>query len=88
MPKTNRYSNQSAEEPTSFLFFGALQYHGCHMKRLSLIVILLFIASPLFAQQPAPQQGKFKSLDRETGIVTITTAGRRHRVYDRIRKRC
>ncbi len=44
------------------------------MRQLRTILVLLFLSGPLLAQQSAPQRGKFKSLDRESGLVTITTA--------------
>jgi hypothetical protein len=43
------------------------------MRHLLTILVLLLLSKPLLAQQPAPQQGKFKSLDRKSGLVTITT---------------
>ena len=44
------------------------------MRGLPTLLVLLFLSAPLLAQQPAPRQGTFKSLDRESGVVTITTA--------------
>ncbi len=44
------------------------------MRQLRTILVLLFLSGPLLAQQSAPQRGKFKSLDLESGLVTITTA--------------
>jgi hypothetical protein len=44
------------------------------MRHLHTLLIFFCLTAPLIAQQSAPQQGKFKSLDAESGLVTITTA--------------
>lgn len=45
------------------------------MRNLLTTLLLLFLAAPTLLAQPlALQQGKFNSLDREIGVVTITTS--------------